>query len=259
MRDIWKALTILALVLFVSGIASAATLQFTAKDPADVSKADFDILKFGAKDNGNTIDFWIEVRGKINTEPENGYLNAYAIDIEGIQIVGMWYNIEGTKMGMVYVTTDSGTSTLSPSEYKISGNRIDFYLDKALFQNIGSDYTVTVYTAHIESTSASSVSYNEDDATYSSYSSGGSSSSSSSGGSGGFPYWIILAVIIVVGVIVALVILMKKQKEQYQTNYYNAPPPGNGPPPPPPQPPMPPSEQNQQPYEQSGNQEEQNY
>jgi len=221
MRGALWILSFLILFLFVSGAASAATIQFTAKDPADVTNPDFDIVKFGASDHGNIVDFWLEVRGKINNHPDTDYLNGYEISIEGIEMVAVWFNVDGNTQEIVYMSSeDGGMSTLSPGQYEISGGKLTFHIDKVLLQNIGDEYVVNVYTGHLQS-STLTTSFSTDEAVYHHYASGGSSGGSEEEGSsssgGGFPLWAagIAVVIIIVVVLFVVYFVMKRNRVQY--------------------------------------------
>ena len=154
MRSLVKIVPLIVGIVLLAGFASAVSFNFTASDRVgDVTNADFDITKFGATEHGDTVTFWLEVRGKINTGPDAGHINGYEIAIEDISMVGMWMNASGNTVGIVYLHTDNGQSTLSPGEYEINGNKLSFTIQKSLLSDIGPDYTVDVYTAHLTGSS----------------------------------------------------------------------------------------------------------
>ncbi len=234
----WKLITAILVItgfLMIGPMANAASFNFTAHDPTDVTNADFDITSFGAEDNGNTVTFWMQVRGNINEHPADGYGNIYVIDVEDddtseeVTMVAGWINTSGQTTPIIYAETESGTSFLSPGEYTISGGRVEFNLDTSLFSGIGNNYTVKVITAHSLGSNPTAIGNHYDDATY-------SSSSENSGGnstpSGNFPWsllwWILIALIIIIVVIVLVVLLVVHKSAQPQQ--------------PPQQPPQPPSE-----------------
>ena len=149
---------ILVLVLGLAGVASAATLNFQATDPNDTTHADFDITAFGATPTGDKIDFWIQVRGTINTNPEDGYMNAYVIDIystEDYEIAAIWINYSGYTQTVAWAKAGDNINYLSTSDYTISGNKITFHIDSALFTDLGDEYQLIVTTVHIESSTPS--------------------------------------------------------------------------------------------------------
>ena len=160
---------ILVLVLGLAGAASAATLNFQATDPNDTTNADFDITAFGATPSGDKIDFWIQVRGNINTNPEDGYLNAYVIDIYSTQdyeIAGIWINYGGSIQSIAWVSVGDNSNYLSTDDYTISGNKITFHIDSALFSDLGDEYQLIVTTVHIESSTPTLSGTHTDQAEY---------------------------------------------------------------------------------------------
>ncbi len=191
MRIYSKVVLLIIGIVLLAGFASAVSFNFTASDRiGDVTNADFDITKFGAIDHGDTVTFWMEVRGKINTHPDAGYINGYEISIEDISMVGMWMNTGGNTVSIVYLETDNGQSTLSPGEYEINGNKLSFTIQKSLLNDIGSDYTVDVYTAHITGSSPT-IATHLDEAYYSPSSGGGNASGGYNGSEGitGMALW----------------------------------------------------------------------
>jgi len=59
----------------------------------------FDIVYFGATPQGSYIEFWIQVRDKIDENPQKGFLNAYIINIYGnetYQFGIAWWNENGS-------------------------------------------------------------------------------------------------------------------------------------------------------------------
>ena len=210
-------------IFLIATTVQGASINFSASDPADVTDADFDITSFGASENGNTVTFWIEVRGNVNTHPSYGYLNAYVIYIHDsshdVEIAGIWVNSSTYIYPVVYVETDSGGySTLTPGQYVISGGRIEFHVDAMYFSNFESDYTVNVETAHAYGNDPSVISSYLDEATYSS--TGGSSGGSTGGPSGGPPWylWLIIGLIIA-GVVVAVVLVLMRKPKQMPPQY----------------------------------------
>ncbi len=162
---------IIAVVLIgTTGIASAITPSFQAKDPADTSKADFDIIAFGATPNGNKIDFWIQVRGHINTNPEEGHMNAYSIDIysnkEDYEIAAFWINYQGNIQSIAWFGVGDNNNYLSSSDYSVSGNKLTFHIDSTLLSDLGEEYQVIVTTVNTESTAPSLGSIHTDQAEY---------------------------------------------------------------------------------------------
>ncbi len=161
---------ILVVILGFSGLASAVSLSFQATDPNDTTNADFDIIAFGASPNGDKIDFWIQVRGQINTEPDNGYMNAYAIDIyssnEDYEMAAFWINYEGNTQEIVWFSVGNNPNYLSPGDYVVSGNKLTFHIDSALLADLGDEYQVIVTTVHTESGSPSLSGLHTDQAEY---------------------------------------------------------------------------------------------
>ncbi len=216
-----------------TGMASAATFNFQKSDPADVTNADFDIISFGASENGNKVTFWMQVRGNINEHPQDGYINDYEISIENIEMTATWVNSSGMITPYIFISTESGSySALSPGQYIISSGKLEFHIDSSYFNDIGEDYTVDVYTAHVQGSNPTT-SAHLDEATYSHYSSSGGGSSGNS--SPGFPVdlllWFLIGIIILVVVIVLVVILVVHKST-----------PPSQPPQQPPQPPQPPTQ-----------------
>ena len=200
-RKYWVIIVLIAVCLIAPSMASGNIEDFHINDPADTALADFDIISFGANVQGTYIDFWISVRGNINTYPEDGYLNGYVIHIsdgnEDITMAAMWLNMSNKIHSYIYLTTPSGTKYLNKSNYEISGNRIDFLVSAILFKNIDDARAETI---NAKSNSPSSTAW-IDIAIYGENSNGGN------------PYsviWIVI-VIIFVSTIAILVIVLNKR------------------------------------------------
>lgn len=183
-------MTIVMMVLVgVSGIASAATISFEASDPEDTTNPDFDIVAFGATPSGNYVDFWIQVRGNINTQPENGYMNAYVIEISSntnYEIASVWSNSDGNIQYIGWFKAGENTNLLPTSDIKISGNKITYQIDAQMLSGIGDEYSVTVQTVHIQGNNPSMFNTYADKAEYYyNAQSGGSGGGNNGGNSGG--------------------------------------------------------------------------
>ncbi len=208
-------------VFLMATTVHGASINFQANDPTDVTNADFDITSFGATDNGNTVTFWMEVRGNINEHPADGYINGYEICIEDIEMTAMWINSSGMITPFIVISTEGGSySTLSPGEYIISGGRLEFHIDSSFFSNIGENYTVTVYTAHVLGSNPTTSSH-LDEATYSHYA---SESPTTGNSSGGLPWylWLIIALVIVAVIVAVVLVVLHKPKQvppQYPPQY----------------------------------------
>ena len=161
---------VLVVLLGFSGLASAVSLSFQATDPNDTTVADFDITAFGATPSGNNIDFWIQVRGQINTNPDEGYMNAYVIDIyssnEDYEMAAFWINYQGVTQSIVWFEVGDNVNYLSSSDYTVSGNKLMFHIDSSLLANLGDEYQIIVTTVHTESSSPSLGSIHTDQAEY---------------------------------------------------------------------------------------------
>ncbi len=179
-------LTVIMVLIGMTGVASAATLSFQASDPADTTNPDFDIVAFGATNAGSKINLWIEVRGQINTHPEDGYMNAYVIDISGNQdyeIASMWINNQGNIEFIGWFSVEGNSNPLTSSDYTISGNKITYHIDADMLSDVGDDYEVTVTTAHIKGDNPTFATSHLDEAEYySNPQSGGSGSEGNNNG-----------------------------------------------------------------------------
>jgi len=81
MKKIVSAFVMLigATMLF-SGLASAE-INFTAYDDSELLNADFDITSGGVYTTMDKVVFWIQVKGQINLNPEEGCALDYTIDM----------------------------------------------------------------------------------------------------------------------------------------------------------------------------------
>ncbi len=208
------------IALLLVGVVSA-DVSFTVNDGADVTDADFDIIKAGAYGSGDKVVFWMEVRGKINVNPPEGYYYTYSIDIytndDKYISVGIYgYTYSGYTVKYAWLTTESSTSALTEgTDYIISGNKISFYIDKTVenLWNSGVD-TVDFYTGK---TSGSWSTTHTDTATYSS--AGGGTGESTGGTEEAPSMWLfflpgILGIIcIVIWIVIWLVIALWAYKD----------------------------------------------
>ncbi len=233
-RGLFTAIIAVVGILLFVPMASAASINFTATDPSEITAADYDIVSFGASENGDKITFWLQVRGNINTQPPAGYMNGYQITIEGIEMTALWVNGSSGITQLIYLSTeDNSMSYLTPDEYIINGGKLEFHLSADIFSNIGDDYTVNVYTAHIHGDNAGYMASHLDEATYSSY--GSSGSGSGNGGSGpqnggttsgpsaapdmmGLLTWVIIGTIIAVVIVAVVLIIALRPKNQKPPN-----------------------------------------
>jgi len=222
-------IAVVGILLFVP-MASAASINFTATDPSEITAADYDIIGFGASENGENITFWLQVRGNINTQPPSGYMNGYQITIEDIDMTALWVNGSSGITRLIYLSNEGNSmSYLTPDEYTINGGKLEFHLSADIFSNIGDNYTVNVYTAHIHGDNTGYLSSHLDEATYSSYSSSGSgagnggseppNSGTTSGQSAtqdmlSWLIWVIIGTIIAVVIVAVVLIIALRPKNQ---------------------------------------------
>ncbi len=188
----WGLILVVTIVMMVlagvSGIASAATMSFEASDPVDTTNPDFDIVAFGATPDGNYVDLWIQVRGNINTQPENGYMNAYVIEINSntdYEIASIWFNANGNIQYLGWFKVGENTNPLPANDIKISGNKITYHIDAQMLSGIGDEYSVTVQSVHAQGNNPSMLNTYADEAEYYQNAQSGGSSGGNNGGNGG--------------------------------------------------------------------------
>jgi|GEM_PF-6303880 len=149
----------LSLIILISSSASASDIfHFNQVAPQNPNlDANFDIVYFGATPDGNFVDFWIQVRGAIDKNPEEGFINAYIINIYGnetYEIAAVWWNYGGNVTEKAWITKGSNTTLLQKNEYAVNGNRIIFYIPESILSDVGNKYHLTVTTLHIEYSSS---------------------------------------------------------------------------------------------------------
>ena len=146
------------MILLTSSAAASDIFHFNQVAPQNPNlDANFDIVYFGATPDGNFIDFWIQVRGNIDKSPQDGYINAYIINIYGnetYEIAAVWWNSEENITEKAWITKGGNTTPLQKNEYAVSGNRIIFYIPESILSDVGDKYHLTVTTLHMEYTSS---------------------------------------------------------------------------------------------------------
>ncbi len=118
----------------------------------------FDIIYFGGTPSGEYVEFWIQVRGEIDMSPQEGYMNAYIINIYGNETYGfgiVWWNLNGTINQKAWFTKGNNTRPLDINEYAVNGNKIIFYIPVAELSDVDDEYHLTVTTIHMDYSSNS--------------------------------------------------------------------------------------------------------
>jgi len=119
---------------------------------------DFDVVYFGATPNGEYVEFWMQVRGQIDSAPQDGFVNAYIINIYGNETYGfgiVWWNLNGSITEKAWFTKGNSTRLLDKNEYAINGNKIVFYIPLSELSEVEDEYHLTVSTIHMDYSSNS--------------------------------------------------------------------------------------------------------
>ncbi len=151
------------MILVIPSYASADSpfhFNKAAKENPEIND-NFDIVYFGETPQGEYVEFWIQVRDEIDTTPENGYINAYIINIYGndtYEFGIVWWNSNGSITQKAWLTKGGNTNILGRKDYSISVNRLIFYIPVSILSEVKDEYHLTVTTMHIEYSSNSIIS-----------------------------------------------------------------------------------------------------
>ena len=238
MKNWIVGMTFLIGLLVFTTMARGATFDFSATDPHDGVPANYDIIAFGAKNEGDNVHIWLQVDGQIETAPESGYTTVYGFSVSDYEtsdktviILLAWEN-DGTTISFYGYAANGNAMIELSSSYSVSGGKLDVYIPTYMFDIISDKYDFTAFVGHSPNSDSSPGGvYHVDEATWSSYASSDSSNSSSQNSNSGLPAWILWgiigAVIAVVIIVVVLVLVLKKpqQPPQYPSYQYPPPPP----------------------------------
>ncbi len=121
----------LAVILIVSMlfIPLRGFSGFTASDPQDTDLPDFDIIKFGAFEKNNSLIVWMQVRGKIEELPTQGYIKSYDVNISSDSEYVHFYLVSKYDLiAEVYAFVKDSTSSYSFTNYTVSGANLSVTL-----------------------------------------------------------------------------------------------------------------------------------
>ncbi len=102
---------------------------FTASDPQDTNLPDFDIIKFGAFEKNSSLIVWMQVRGKIEELPTQGYLKSYDVNISsGSEYVHFYLVSKYDLIAEVYAFVKDSSSSYPFTNYTVSGANLSVAL-----------------------------------------------------------------------------------------------------------------------------------